>query len=260
MALPANAFFVAEPTEYDDIFETMRQQCKTGNMDEFEFMFEQLTDGYNSEQVIQVIDACIEESILSNKLSSMDEIYRVCTESHLAISEFFKKMRYLRMSIEKGTDEITKRMLSWPVYEECKRHAPLWAVRYEREGLFLWMKQNGYDMSINDVMCPSLLCYAIKRQSIKMIDFLLQNGFSINERDERERTPLMHAATLTYGPEIVSHLISLGAHVNDVDIIGKTAFDLANERHSHMNAVCIRCAPQYDCDIKQVVRVFEGVH
>lgn len=70
------------------------------------------------------------------------------------------------------------------------------------------------------------LCRAIVSKDLKAVEACITDHDQINRLDCTGRTPL-HLACTTSTPEIVSHLIGMGAHLTQETVNGKTAFHLA---------------------------------
>jgi ankyrin repeat protein len=70
---------------------------------------------------------------------------------------------------------------------------------------------------------------------LDIVEFLLEKGSNVNEKDNDERTPL-HLASENGHLSIINRLVELGASVNKKDDFGRKPFHLAS-RKGHLNII-----------------------
>ena len=76
---------------------------------------------------------------------------------------------------------------------------------------------------------PLHLASGTRRDVMGVLDYLLDNGCDLNARDDKGRTPLMHALVAGNVTK-ARHLVECGADINVKDKDGHTARDLAEQK------------------------------
>ncbi len=116
----------------------------------------------------------------------------------------------------------------------------LYAVDFRSTNLVGFLVDNGADMEEKNEYGENALLRAVDYTKLDTVRLLLQKGADVDVRDNAGQTPLMNAAYCRTGyggdgyrisAKIIDVLVDYGADVYATDNKGRTAYDLAEERH-----------------------------
>ncbi|MBF0315665.1 MAG: ankyrin repeat domain-containing protein [Oligoflexia bacterium] len=96
----------------------------------------------------------------------------------------------------------------------------------------------------------TVLMHAILKKNFSLAEILLQKGLDINEEDAKGMTPLMLVVAANGSYEMIDYLLQHGAHYDEKNNSGQTAFDIAK---SKKNSVIFDQLLKYKTNKERVV-------
>ena len=185
--------------------------CKNGNLDVVKSLLE-----HNAKWVSSII------------ISSWSPIWAAAVEGHIDVVDYLLEI------------------FIWDSLEQ--NNLILYCIRNNRHDIFDFLVKKGLlqkDFKIYDV---SLLHTAVKYGHIDLIIKLLDMGFSIHDRDNDGRTPLLIAA-VNGTTNCVDHLLCHGADFNDKDYRGQNFLTLYMKQWSDDFVDIVKKFVDLGCDL-----------